>query len=229
MGISNASCAQAIRQDDLAELNRRPNQVTAEALSLLLQARPSLSEIVIISWNARWIVDPHSGPSASKRELISRLLSKGYIVCLQETHWLAEDAALWQHGLLLRNVFWSAAQSLDGPNHLTGETNDGTDRRCGGVATLLPARYDFVLDECYELVPGFGIYTTIRTPRNEVIRIGNIYLQPGNQDEIWHRAALLLPANAAEDPASLIVGDLNTELGVPAPAPGSLLHEITQD
>ena len=50
---------------------------TAPALSLLLADRPSPSQITVLSWNARWIVDPHSGPSVAKRNLISRFLAKG--------------------------------------------------------------------------------------------------------------------------------------------------------
>ena len=82
-----------------------------EAISLLMRDRPSPSGVNFICWNVRWIVDLLSGPSVAKRNVLSKFLAKGYIVCLQETHWTDSDAALWQHGLLLRNLSWTPAQA----------------------------------------------------------------------------------------------------------------------
>ena len=94
------------------------------------------------------------------------------------------------------------------------------------MATLLPANYEFVDDGCHVLVPGFAIFTAIRTPRNEIVRVGNLYLHPGHQASIWQQAVFLLPDNSPADPSMLMVGDLNTNLAVSTPLAGSLLHEI---
>ena len=72
---------------------------SAEAINLLLDERPRSSQVSVISWNARWLVDQNSSTTQAKRGLITSLLAKGYIVCVQETHWTETGMALWQHGL----------------------------------------------------------------------------------------------------------------------------------
>ena len=78
---------------------------TSEATNLLLADRPQGGKASVISWNARWLVDQISSITQAKRTLITSLLAKGYIVCVQETHWSETDEALWQHGLLIRKVY----------------------------------------------------------------------------------------------------------------------------
>ena len=52
------------------------------------------------SWNARWLLDPHSDAAAGKRAVIARLLAQGRVVALQETHWSDDaDAAVWEGAL----------------------------------------------------------------------------------------------------------------------------------
>ena len=80
--------------------------------------------------------------------------------------------------------------------------------------------------ECSVLVPGFATLTTIRTPHEELLRVVNLYLHPGHQTRIWQRVSAMLPANAPEDPAMLLIGDLNTNLAVETPVAGSLVQQI---
>ena len=198
----------------------------AAALSLLLASRPNPTLITVLSWNIRWIVDPHSEASAAKRSLLSRLLAKGYVICIQETHWSAADAAVWQHGLLLRNLYWTPAVDMADPCNDQNVAPSPNPSRCGGVATLLPAGFSFAPEGCTTLVPGFAISTTIRNPRHEHLHLVNLYLRPGNQEDIWQRAMAALPADAHTDPARLVVGDFNTDLAVAVPRPNSLLREM---
>ena len=45
------------------------------------------ADVVISSWNARWLVSPHSDQAAAKRAVMHSRLARGEVVCLQETHW----------------------------------------------------------------------------------------------------------------------------------------------
>ena len=200
--------------------------LSAAAVSLLLADRPDPSSTTVLSWNIRWIVDPHSDSSTAKRNLLSRLLAKGYVVCVQETHWSAADAAIWQHGLLLRNLYWTPATDMSVPTDEGSAMPTQAPGKCGGVATFLPAGHTFASGGCETLVPGFAISTTILNPRNEILRIINVYMRPGNQEDIWRQMSATLPANANLDPSLLIVGDFNTDLAVDVPRPGSLLLEM---
>ena len=163
------------------------NHISASAHDMqgILIERPMPVSLAIVGWNARWLVDPSANTTIAKRELISSRIARGYITCIQETHWAATDAAIWQHGLLLRNCFYSPAvpdRVADLPGQDVPSTTVG---RCGGVATFLPAGHEFVQDECHVLVPGYAILTCIRTPMKDKVRVVNLYLRPGSQDRIW--------------------------------------------
>ena len=151
----------------------------------------------------------------AKRDTISRFLAKGIIVCVQETHWTDADAALWQHGLLFRQVQYSPAvpkQNLTRTLEPATPENGRVTGRCGGVATLLPPGYQFVEPDCKTLVPGFAILSTIRTPANDIVLVANMYLRPTAQATLWDRARRALPDNANLDPSLLLVGDFNLDL-----------------
>ena len=149
-----------------------------------------------------------------------------YYVCVQETQWLAVEAALWPHGLLLRNCFYSTAVAGCEGQPSNGDEPKATEGRCGGVATFLPAGYRFIQDECQVLVPGYAILTAIRTPLNDKIRVVNLYLRPGSQDRIWQNMIQMLPQSAALDPNLIIIGDFNTDLSPNGVGPSPLLWQI---
>ena len=50
----------------------------------------------VISWNARWLVDPLAPVGQRKRQLSDSWLLRGSLVLLQETHWTPETAAIWE-------------------------------------------------------------------------------------------------------------------------------------
>ena len=84
-----------------------PPQEVVRALRSSSHA-PSLT---IVSWNVRWLVRAGADHVKAKKEAIEARLMRGQIVCVQETHWLEHEAALWEFGLLVRDTFWSAAAS----------------------------------------------------------------------------------------------------------------------
>ena len=51
--------------------------------------------VQIATWDARWLLSPHSGQGTRKRAFIHGLLLRGIVVALQETHWTPASAALW--------------------------------------------------------------------------------------------------------------------------------------
>jgi len=73
-----------------------------------------LDDVVITSWNVRWLVDPNSTRATGKKRVIEERLALGQIVCIQETHWSDADEAVWKHGLMIRSIFASSAYNGDG-------------------------------------------------------------------------------------------------------------------
>ena len=194
----------------------------------LLGERPLCTYHTVTSWNVRWLVNENHVPTATKKTLITNLLVRKQVVCLQETHWSSTDALLWQHGLVVRNMFWSGAtKSPVGP--AGNAENPDTDERRGGVAILLPAGYSFIEGSCQVLVPGFAIYAGVNTPNGEVIHLVNMYLLPGAQEHIWHALDAALPSQARNDPKLLMVGDFNYDLATREPRQGSLLQTMRKE
>ena len=191
---------------------------SGEGLLALVTLCDSTAKCRVMCWNVRWIVDGSADRVVAKREVISRFLARGVIVCTQETHWNDTDAALWQHGLLFRQVQYCPAVPKCDLTRCpeTQETQElgsaGTTGRCGGVATFLPPGFRFIEPESNTLVPGFAILSTIQTPTNDVMRIANVYLWPTAQATLWDKVRRALPSDANEDPSLLIVGDFNLDL-----------------
>ena len=149
-------------------------QATPDAIRILLSARPPSNELSVISWNIRWIVDQASGTTQAKRALVNALLAKGYVVCLQETHWSGTDEAIWLHGLHIRKAYSSPATETARPNATDATDDDHTTDpaqpgRKGGVVILLPVGYEFIPTECRVLVPGFAVLAAIQTPRGDTL------------------------------------------------------------
>eukprot|EP00974_Lingulodinium_polyedra_P056491 5433832-Lingulodinium_polyedra.AAC.1 len=54
--------------------------------------------ISVLSWNARWMVDPLSERTRGKKLEIENALAAGRPVLLQETHWTESTEAVWTSG-----------------------------------------------------------------------------------------------------------------------------------
>jgi len=137
----------------------------------------------------------------AKKEAIETRLLKGQIVCVQETHWLEHEAALWQFGLLVRETHSSAAAG--GPS--------GT-QRLGGVATFLPVDYSIVWDDTFVLVVGHAIVTTVRSGSGEIDHIVNTYLRPDDPIGTWNAIMDALPPRIRFSNRTVYVGDFNLDL-----------------
>ena len=74
------------------------------------------------SWNARWLVDPHTERSARKRARIAHEVLAGRPCAIQETHWRPADREAWVHAVPGATVVASYAPA----------------GRQGGVATWPP-------------------------------------------------------------------------------------------
>ena len=98
----------------------------------------------IVSWNAKWLVDPHSAPNTNKRQLIRRWLDAGKIVLLQETHWTLADKAKW-------STLFPAATII----------GSETENSAGGVAIIVAPEVRFVRHRI--VVPGYAIRTSRST------------------------------------------------------------------
>ena len=53
--------------------------------ALLRQCR--YTDVSVVTWNARWLVDGSAGRVKEKREVVERALERGKIISSQETHW----------------------------------------------------------------------------------------------------------------------------------------------
>ena len=145
----------------------------------------------------------------AKREAIEARLLRGQIVCVQETHWLEHEAALWEFGLLIRESHSSAAAR--GAN---GE------QRLGGVATFLPVDYSIVWDDTFVLVVGHAIVTTVRSSSGDTDHIVNVYLRPEDPLGTWNTIMLALPHHIKHSNRTIYAGDFNLDLHDQTPANG---------
>ena len=175
-----------------------------------LLSQPAGADLHVWSWNARWLVDQQSELARRKRAHIETSLKLGRVVCLQETHWHLQEERLWTQGLLCGTVYTSNA----GPNPF--DDTGSTDSRFGGVATLLPPGYKFVLEDCLELVPGHATLCIVLAPDGTKHNIVNCYLQTGHTGHTWGLLMDALPNGIVGHPNTLFVGDFNTDLAAAA-------------
>ena len=47
------------------------------------------------TWNPRWMVSPHTEQGAAQTRRVQKAIGAGIVVALQETHWTANDMAVW--------------------------------------------------------------------------------------------------------------------------------------
>ena len=95
-----------------------------------------------VSWNARWLVDPHSAVNTNKRQLRRRWLDVGKVVLLQETHWTTADKAIW-------TTLFPAATVI----------GTETEHSAGGVAIIAPPGVRIVRHQI--VVPGYAILAEV--------------------------------------------------------------------
>ena len=183
-----------------------------------------LDDVVITSWNVRWLVDPNSTRATGKKRVIEERLALGQIVCIQETHWSDADEAVWKHGLMIRSIFASSAYNGDGQEDNSDTDTDDDQRghqrrrnagragRLGGVATLLPAGYKFIDEQTRVLVPGHATLATVKAPSGRTIKIVNTYLRPGSPGNTWDLVIDRIGEDVLNDPSTIFVGDFNTNL-----------------
>ena len=103
------------------------------------------------SWNLRWLTSPTSTNSAVKRHRVLDACLRGHVVVLQETHWNAVDAQMWEKSFAGCTLVALPARLGPGGGQQ------------GGVAVLLPPGYVYkgrsvvvpgcVMDVFFDLPP----------------------------------------------------------------------------
>ena len=141
--------------------------------SLVTRARElrAQSGLKLCSWNARWLVDPHTTKNNNKRSAILRKCLAGHIVCLQETHWSNGDADIW------RNLFPACtlvqAPAAPGPNHGPQV----------GVAILVPPGMRVL--EHNILAQGFAVEATVECGGLAgTCRVVSLYIPPDHGEGV---------------------------------------------
>ena len=172
------------------------------------------ADLKVWSWNARWLVDGTTSTAFAKKEAVERALGRGSIVCLQETHWRAADAAIWELGIITRNLWLSLACSEAEHDGLAAPP--GSLARLGGVAVLLPPGHTLVRDECAVLVPGHAVLCVFTCPKQRRHAVVNCYLRPGRPRDTWQALLAALPPRYLHHPDTVFVGDFNYDLSGPS-------------
>eukprot|EP00975_Prorocentrum_lima_P069560 12927031-Prorocentrum_lima.AAC.1 len=71
-----------------------------------------------MSWNTRWIRDPHGIQSRAKAAFIKRALGRGAVILLQETHWEVGRRGVWASvWALRRSRHLRTGNNADPPHH----------------------------------------------------------------------------------------------------------------
>ena len=179
-----------------------------EVRETLTQTSPA-ADFAVWSWNARWLVDANSPRVAGKRAKIEDALRRGYVVCIQETHWLDGEARLWLLGLLCHDAYHSAARDHQGREVTPGNGRTG---RLGGVATLIPPGFTFNREMCSTLVPGRVIVTEISDAGGKRHNVVNCYLETGNAARTWNETLATMPEGILGHANTIFVRDFNTDL-----------------
>ena len=160
----------------------------------------------IATWNARWLLSPHSGQGTRKRAFIQGLLLQGIIVALQETHWTPASAAVWGGLFPGAQVFSSEAP---GP-----EEDDPLLRPRGGVAIIAP--HPYVMTDRRVHAPGYGLSVTLTHPDSQDTRhVHNMYLPPDDRLAIATRVCDAISAEELTPGLHFVTGDFNTQVGAP--------------
>ena len=113
-----------------------------------------------VTWNVRWLVDPHALANVRKRLRIRRWLEAGRIVLLQETHWAELDCGVW-------STLFPASTTISSP----------AITQAGGVAIIVPAGIEVINHQV--LVPGYAIIAHLRY-RDKHVRVLSLYIPPAS-------------------------------------------------
>ena len=127
-------------------------------------------KVAITTWNARWLVRSTTTNSKYKKAMIGNCLSKGRIVCVQETHWGQSAKLLWENLFPATQVI--AATARKGP---AGGPQ-------GGVAIILPPG---IRSESHNIIAeGIAVEAIFKPPQaKQEIRVVSMYLPPDSRLE----------------------------------------------
>ena len=145
------------------------------------------------------MVDPAASTPQRKLALINRWVGAGRVVCLQETHWSAENANTWA-------TLFPGARVCSSPG-IRGSTGG----IAGGVAVLLPPHFTFVGQRV--LIPGYALEVTASNDLG-TYRFVSLYLPPGDPTSRLERLEGLLGQGG---PPLYMGGDVNLQLYAPRP------------
>ena len=149
------------------------------------------------SWNVRWLVDPNTHIATVKRAIILKALMAGKVVCLQETHWTMEAAAIWEG--LFPGCRCVQSSARPGPN--------GGPQ--GGVAVLFGSMYREVSKEV--IVAGCAVRVTLCDGTKEA-SYASIYLPPDSRVPVLTSIA---QHRGWPDGDCYVAGDLNFDYFAP--------------
>ena len=203
-------CSMAPRCFSWGELLGAWGDTDAEVFRARLLACPSAARLALWSWNVRWMVDLGADRARAKQQRINDALLGGFVVCLQETHWLLHEAELWLRGLITSHSYHSPA--APGNRDDRAVAHSGRSDRYGGVAILLPPGFDFIPGERYELVPGHVIAAKITDPNGDRHQVVCCYLRPGDAHTTWAHMLAQIPDGWVGHPDTVWIGDFNTDL-----------------
>ena len=162
--------------------------------------------IQLATWNARWLLSPHSGQGTRKRAFIQGLLLQGSIVALQETHWTPSAAAVW--GGLFPGATVVSSEAIG------AEEGDPLLRPRGGVAIIAP--HPYVLSDLRIHAPGYGISVTLNHPgSHDILHVHNVYLPPDDRASVANQVCDAIAAQSPAPGLHFMTGDFNTQVGAP--------------
>ena len=165
-----------------------------ETLRAALGAADATATLQLFAWNVRWLVNIGIAAQQAKKAKIFEALELGQVVCLQETHWLDHDAALWRREIPLAYIIASNAvkrSARHGPAVAEGcppadaaaPHRLSRSDRCGGVAILLPPGCK--LKQTWEPVPGYCIACEFVDDMGTTHRVACCYLESGCLAHTW--------------------------------------------
>ena len=180
-----------------------------------LEAGAVGEEVRLASWNARWLVSLDSTQVALKREAVRKWLDAGRVVLLQETHWNAVDALVWESRFPGARVVSSPAVAGPGGGRL------------GGVAIVVPHGYDLLGHRV--LCDGYAVEATV-SRGGTAQAVVSLYLPPGGGDSV--RAVVGSVAAAVdgdpEGPGRFVGGDVNVDTESPRQGEEETVADLRQ-
>ena len=170
-------------------------------LVLHLTAASTATSPSITYWNLRWLCDPFSAISTSKKSVLTEALKRRRIVTIVETHWDAATVARWEGTFPTATVCAAPARPAPPP---------GLGGPQGGTAIILPPGAT-----CHSssiLVPGCAQAALISLrPGAPQFYVVVIYLPPAQRAEVLRE----LTRHTSWDHPVFVAGDFNFDLHRP--------------